>query len=423
MFYRYLPLLIYLGFVCLTWIVYVLGPIRYVDFNIMLLLSFLAPLVLFTWFGFALGVKGDLMPKVASAPFEYLKKIYMPLLYLSVCICIFEWTMILKSGSISSISSFGQSYIDAYADLDRNQTNLSASYILNIFKSAVLSFVTLASVSFMYQKKSGRLRLCIAFTIFSFGLVPLLQTGKMKSVGDILVYFIGIFIILLGTKKIKISMRQFFNVFFVGIFFFFVLGSVLSSRYEISGTDIENIANKIHPLMIWAPNSIWSTLFGGAFGLGIGMLSTYITMGLYGLSICLAMPFQWTYMVGNSYSMGKIIEALITAPGSIVDNGYPLRAEEFNWGMDKWHSVYSWLASDFTFPGALVISFFIAFFYGRVWLRVLQKSNPMAPMMFMLLTVGMLFSLANNQLLHSLSGVILVAVITLLYFIAGRKVV
>ena len=127
-------------------------------------------------------------------------------------------------------------------------------------------------------------------------------------------------------------------------------------------------------------------------------------------------------MAGSSYSMGKVMENLIDTQGSILDKGYALRAEEFGWGMDKWHSVYSWLASDLTFPGTLIIGFVIAFFYGRVWLRVLQQSNPMAPMMFMLLTVGMLFSLANNQLLHTLEGVILASFLALLYIIAGRKI-
>jgi hypothetical protein len=422
MVYRYLPLLLYLGFICSTWIIYVVGPIRYVDYNVPLLLSFFAPLVLLTCLGFALGVKGDLISKAAPAPFTYIKKIYIPLLYLSICVYLFEWGVVFTTGSISSLSNFGQSYLDAYSGFDRSQTNLSVSYILNIFKSTMVSFVALASISFISQKKSSRLRLCIAFAIFSFGFLPLLQTGKMKSVGDVLVYSIGIFIVLLGTKKIKISVRQFFNVFLIGVFSVFTLGSVLASRYQVSGTDIENIVNKIHPLMVWVPDSTWAIFFNGAFGLGVGMLSSYITMGLYGLSICLAMPFQWTYIAGSSYSTGKVIESLIGSQGAILDKGYALRAEEFGWGMDKWHSVYPWIASDFTFPGTLVIGFLIAFFYGRVWLRVLQKTNPIAPMMFMLLTVGMLFSLANNQLLHSLSGVMLIIFVTLLYVIAGKKI-
>lgn len=421
MFYRYLPLLTYLGFVCLTWVIYVFGPIRYVNYDISLLLSFLIPLILLTCLGFVFGVRGDLTLKAAPTPFNYLKKIYIPLLYLCLCIYLYEWTVILSKGDILNLSNFGQSYLDVYEDLDRSQTTLSASYILNIFKLALLSFVSLASISFISQKKSRVVKLCILFVVFSFALVPLLQSGKLKSVGDVFVYFIGIILVLLGTKKIKINVRQLFNISFICIFAFFVLGSVLSSRYAVSGTDIENIGNKIHPLMIWVPNDIWSFFFKGAFGLGIGMLSTYITMGLYGLSISLAMPFQWSYMLGNSYSIGKISESLIGRPGSIISNGYPLRAEEYGWGMDKWHTVYSWLASDFTFPGTLVVGFLVAFFYGRVWLRVLQKSNPLAPMMFMLLTVGMLFSFANNQLLHSLQGVILVFFVTALYFIAGKK--
>ena len=422
MVYRYLPLLIYLGFVCLTWTIYALGPIRYVGFNIPLLLSFLTPLVLLTCLGFAFGVKGDLTAKVAPTPFKYLKKIYIPLLYLSVLICSFEWFMILKEGSVSSLFNFGKSYSDAYSDLDRSQVDLSASYILNIFKRAIFSFVALASISFISKRKTNEPKLCIIFFMFSFALLPLLETGKLKSLGDVLVYFIGIFIIFLGTKKIKINLRQFFSACFVGIFSMFILGIVLSSRYEALGIDVENIANKIHPLMIWAPSSTWSVLFDGFFGLGVGMLTTYVTQGMYGLSICLVMPFQWTYMAGSSYSMGKVMENLIDTQGSILDKGYALRAEEFGWGMDKWHSVYSWLASDLTFPGTLIIGFVIAFFYGRVWLRVLQQSNPMAPMMFMLLTVGMLFSLANNQLLHTLEGVILASFLALLYIIAGRKI-
>jgi hypothetical protein len=417
---RYLPLLGYLGFISVTWIIYFIGPVRFVDFNILLLLQFKIPLIFLTCIGFMLGVKGRLLVYTNRSSLDYFKRIYLPIVYLAAIVLAVKWLILLSSNVLSGWQSFGDAYHSVYEDYERGSAQLSFSYIFEIIQIAFISFSALICIASSFEPRPIFLKRIMFFVIFSFVAIPLLENGKMKYVGDFFIFYFAMLMVAVGQRKLRISLKMSLKVILAISLFIAVLAAILSSRYSVGNVDLANVADKIHPLMNWRDDSILIYIFGDIVGFGIGMLSVYLTNGMYGLSICLSMPFEWTYMFGSSYSLGRIVEYLVGQDISIVESAYPMRAEAFGWGMDKWHTVYAWIASDYTFPGALIVAFLVAFFYGRVWLRVLQNSNPAAPIMFILLTLGMVFSLANNQLLHSLAGCFLVIFTSLLYLICGR---
>jgi hypothetical protein len=74
--------------------------------------------------------------------------------------------------------------------------------------------------------------------------------------------------------------------------------------------------------------------------------------------------------------------------------------------LSRWHTIFPWLASDFTFTGALFIIFLLAFFYGRCWKDIVTNKNPISMIMFAWLTEGLIFVPANNQLVHGIDTVI-----------------
>lgn len=77
----------------------------------------------------------------------------------------------------------------------------------------------------------------------------------------------------------------------------------------------------------------------------------------------LTLPFEWSYFVGNSYSLGRIVEILFSANGAVLDHTYPYRVgQTYGWEFDKWHSMFAWLASDISFPGVVLLAPIFAFF-------------------------------------------------------------
>lgn len=415
-----MPLIIYAGLVCFIWLTYISGPVRFVNFNVGLLLQYMAPLVLLTFAGFILGVKGSLLVRHNVSPLDHMKRIYVPIINMAAVALIIKWLIVFEEKPLSEWLSFGTAYINSYEDYVRGSAQLSFTYIYKILESFLISLAALISVACTFDRKSLVLKRTMVFVIFSFVMIPLLETGKMKYVGDFFIFYFGMFLIAVGQGNVKLNAKT-ITIMVCGLAAFIaILAAVLTSRYSAGNIDIANIANNIHPLIIWVDESVTVNLLGDIAGFGVGMLGLYLTNGMYGLSICLAMNFEWTYFVGSSYSLGRVVESF-SENIDLVDSAYPMRAVEHGWGADKWHSVYAWIASDFTFPGSLLVAFLVAFLYGRVWLRALQKSNPVAPLMFILLTLGMIFSLANNQLLHSLAGVMLVGFSLLLYIISGKQ--
>ncbi len=86
------------------------------------------------------------------------------------------------------------------------------------------------------------------------------------------------------------------------------------------------------------------------------MLTRYWTQGYQGLSECLDLPFKWCYGLGHSTFLMRYAGVFAANHDYFLQRSYPYRLEAET-GYDVsyyWHTIYPWLASDLTFPGALV---------------------------------------------------------------------
>ena len=113
---------------------------------------------------------------------------------------------------------------------------------------------------------------------------------------------------------------------------------------------------------------------------GIYYLIRYLTIGYYGLAGCLELPFRWTYGFGHS--------AFLRRYAAIFDKDwewtfletYPARLEQATGysTANYWHTSYPWLASDFTFCGALIIVGCVGYLFLRTAKEFIIAKNPFA---------------------------------------------
>ena len=89
---------------------------------------------------------------------------------------------------------------------------------------------------------------------------------------------------------------------------------------------------------------------------GVGsMFISYLTQGYYALSMALDEPFVPCYGIGNSYFFTGLSRRFL-GPTTISDRTYPARLETYGWDrFGKWHTFYTWVASDVSFPGVLLV--------------------------------------------------------------------
>jgi hypothetical protein len=136
--------------------------------------------------------------------------------------------------------------------------------------------------------------------------------------------------------------------------------------------------------------------------IGVLGLTAYVTQGYYGLSLALDEPFVPMFGVGNS--MFLYFNAVkITGDSRIANLPYPVRVERSRgWGAyETWISIYPWLASDVSFPGTIVVVFFIGRILAMTWLDTVRGENPFAVAMLAQLILMLFYFPANNQMLGS----------------------
>jgi hypothetical protein len=132
------------------------------------------------------------------------------------------------------------------------------------------------------------------------------------------------------------------------------------------------------------------------------VLIDYITHGYYGLYLSLEEPFVPMFGIGNS--MFLYFNAVkITGDETILDRPYPVRVEQHHpWlAYGKWHSIYPWIASDVSFPGTILVVFFIGRLFAMAWLDTLKGENPFAVAVLAQFVIMLFYFSANNQVLGS----------------------
>ncbi|WP_407530739.1 O-antigen polymerase [Vibrio parahaemolyticus] len=414
--YRYLPVNIFLVYTLFVFIALFSGPVKYFGMDYLSVVSFCSAFAFMMLFGFIKGVSGSFHVNPMSVGPKSEKLINI-IIFLAVVVAFKSWGQFIMSGRSLSLAAMGDNYVSSYSGYERGQASIGFAYILAIFEQTLTTLCLLVVFSHFSSLRRS-IKMMALFVVFSYLLVNVIGSGKQKYLGDILIFLSYSYLIRMAIYKKQISVNKVI-VFAVLVAIFIVLFSfILSSRYTAIGIDSMNISNSLHPLMIWDNDSILIGVLGEEIGFPIGMFLGYFSNGLYGLSLSLHMDFEWTYLVGNSYSLAKIIEVTMSEPGLILANSYPFRADELGWGLDKWHSAFSWFASDVSFPGVIILGALFGFFYGRVWKGAISNKNIFSKPIFIYLSLGSIFLYSNNQMFHALSGVFTFVILVTLYFLS-----
>lgn len=419
---NYFPLFAFILYILFSFSLSVFGPINFDNYDYTSITIYLFNFLMIFCIGYISGVKTYKKKEVKvnndkSLVFKLLKFFILITIFVK---CIELFSMLLSGGSNFSISGLGEAYVNTYSDYERGSGNYSIMFILKIF--TYLPYLVSIILGFFYfDKLNNYYKFMLLFILFALFLVETIGHGKQKQLGDIIIFSLTIFLLKsnLLFKKIKVKKIFYFTfIFILGLLF---LIFVLKMRYDALGIDASNINEKVHPLMNYNLDHIIFDLFGMEWGFPIAVFTGYFTGGYYGLSLCLNIPFVWTYFVGNSYSMTLVLNKFLGMPLNIEDT-YPYRVGELTgWDQTKWHSVFPWFASDLTFFGTLIMFLFISYVYAKVWIESIYYNNPLAVLFFAVLNLGLIYVPANNQLFHSPESYLSTILIFLLWILFHKR--
>ncbi len=427
---KYLPLIAFSTYILFTLVLAFWGPLTYIGLDEANVSSYmLLFLVLFTA-GYYLGVNGS-KDRILRDSALVEKKIFR-LLKFSIIVTVLykfqEFAALAVTGKLNlSFANAGENYVETYADYERGAGGYNIEWVISIFFYLPLLISMILGV--YYYKKLPRIYRLSVIAIFALVfIVNTLGQGKQKQIGDIMVFLLSILVIKLGSesnsrdiKRRRRSKRIYIWGLLVGVLGLFGFISVLTARYAALGIDASNIQGLSHPLIVYNTHHLVFQIFGDQVGFAMSMFTGYLAQGYLGLSLAFNEPFVWTYGIGNSYATTILFGKLFGLPVSVEDS-YPFRVGvDTGWDLAKWHSVFPWLASDFTFPGVLIIFFFYAFVYGRCWKEAIVYRNPLSILFFCVLNLGLVFVPSNNQLLHGPESVLAVFVIASMWFYSRWK--
>ena len=179
------------------------------------------------------------------------------------------------------------------------------------------------------------------------------------------------------------------------------LGGRSISRTEVCANNSQICANLDNPWISWLPER-------QRFGLTFFILST--CSGYYGLELALEKPFQTSWGVGHSPAALSVYETVTGDPEPHLRT-YTYRNGGDRWPEDNyWSTLITWIANDVGFVGALPVLGLIGWLWGRWWREAAAGMSDPAAVLFSIGTMCMVYLPANNQVLASYDGYVVLAV-------------
>lgn len=336
------------------------------------------------------------------------------LLKASIFLCFIIKVLLLISSikiyGIPSISNIFTTLANVYTEMHHGEFIGNIYRQIDTFCTFIFYFAMFVGV-FWFKKIGLLFKLFLVVDIVLDLLYQMLYIGTQRSI--ITIVILGLAMIAQSAIKANFSIdkKKIAKIVAVGVFFLIIVMNILSARkglwnpgYYQSSTSY----NFDHPLLI--------PFLSQKAKYDVCTVISYLTQGYKGLVLSFQVPFKWTCFLGSVRGLNSILSQIFSCIPDMVEYTYPVRAGlAYNFdGLACWYTIFPWLASDYTFIGALLIMGFVGRLYMKTWVQTVKYKNPLAFMVFTMLTIEYVFIIANNQLFiqrgESLATVILFAV-------------
>ena len=98
---------------------------------------------------------------------------------------------------------------------------------------------------------------------------------------------------------------------------------------------------------------------------------------------------------------------------------YPIRMQiQTGWpALEYWSTIFTWLASDMTFLGAILFLSILIFIWAKSWREAIVFKNPLSIVLFCNLGILWIFVPQNNQLMQTLESTVATILLVLIWLI------
>lgn len=415
-----IPIYILVGFNLLTWVVYLSNPfansvssmhgitILYVLLNILML-----------YWGLNNGVKAGklLNPRKIILGEKFYRKYMTPLFVFYIL------TFTLKYAYELRIPAFNLSALIQRISIGIASPDLGYALTLSGEQSFPWSLYTLISIvdgaffiiGMLCWKYMTRFQRYIFVFLVLIDMLKWFGAGTSFGIMQMLTTFLLVFVI--SKNSSQFSKKQVVKYLLISGFVFIVaitsFGINMEGRAGGSFTDIESTDINTDSFFYTYFVSILPKWFQDLYQ----FIARYLVGGYYNLELAFTTDYDWCWLLGRNNTLTVIADDLL----HIGIEPLNLQHKIFQmYGIDPyiyWHSIYTWLANDFTLYGVPIAVFIIGKLTGMT-LVVYSKYNDMVSgVVFVLLANCALYFFANN---NYLSGHYYVFIVFVLIWLTSR---
>lgn len=313
---------------------------------------------------------------------------------------------------IWGISNMGQSYVELLLDGITDRSQLLGGLVFSVVSLWVhfWGFVVLLLGFYMYGKFSRSTKILF---ISNCLLIVIDYLGRGTNIGFFRIVLAVTLSMLFQNVKRRMEYspktnlsktRLLICVLFSIMAVLFVFQNIMVSR----GVQWDAADYNIDGITINAQSICFSLLPESLYVLLVS-LSSYLTQGYYGMSLCMNLDWEPTFGLGNSAFLLKNVNNIFP---ELYPSTYQYRAEQmFGWHDNwHWHGFYTWLANDVSFYGVILIMLIIGYCFSLAYKDCIVYNNPFAFVVVYYFSLLSIFLPCNNQLAQS--GEILFSFIT-----------
>lgn len=271
--------------------------------------------------------------------------------------------------------------VAGYAARQRSLLNDPSAMDSILGLTSVVSLVGVAALVTRRGVRPVRIAAWLAMGVYGIAWV---SVGTVKGIADLAVLVGSGFLVLWGRGGVAIQGgRALASSLVVLIGGTAIAGQILGTRLNASPTAGEGrLAGVL-----------------GDVGIGLDGLIAYISGGYQGLASTVGVV-DWipTYGLGASPGVAGLLRPLtgLTYP---FESTYPARAElATGWpALEKWQTAYPWLASDLSFPGAVVAVALLGIILARSWQSATTRNSLRSTAWFSFAALNVAYIPLNNQ--------------------------
>lgn len=419
----YLPLKLFVIYILATLFLNLFGPWQYQGMNKLIVSIFILFFLLTIIITYVVSSK--LKTKLGISMSHQKKSIFffdetritkISLICSAVLFSLILFFRIVEEG-FPNISNIFTSMATVYTNKETfsGKFNLSA-WLFNYFSIFYIIGVSLGTYYFKILNIKYKV---LYFLVISLSLLYHIGfIGNQKAIADLIIYIGSVLFIKFCQSGYKIKPKNIIFILFIILLMCGLFGNILYSRMDLWGVKYYSVGGKA-----FLNSEHWSlSLLNDKFKLGIGTLIFYLSSGYYGLSLTLGLPFKWSYGYGSSFALKDILIRLFPMSDHLIGS-YPIRMEESTgWeAYSNWHTVFPWLASDFTFVGAIIVLNLIISIYVLAWKNILNKGNWTNILLFINVNILLVYLPANNQLFQTRSSLIITILTSILWIFNNNK--